>query len=191
MGVRMEGRRVRLEPLRPRHIDPVHELACSGEWPLGGADLPLERFVPFISSAWSRAFAAIRVDTDEFIGVIIGVDEDLRNGTIAVGFALKPEVWGAVWPVETVVLYLRYLFEGCNFRKVYLELTESAHERWGGRIDRWASLEARSRQHVRIGDRYEDVLCFGLHREQWAPPLADRIIGPASARPRNAGYLAG
>lgn len=178
MGTRMEGRRVRLEPLRPRHIDSIHTLACSSAWPFAGANLPMEQFVPYMSTAWARPFVALRTDTGHFIGVIIGAEEDLRNQTIAVAVALKPEVWGAVWPIEAVILYLRYLFEGCNFRKVYLDMTESAHDRWGGRIDRWASVEARSGEHARNGDRFEDVLRFAMYREQWdSSRLAERILG--------------
>lgn len=178
MGVSMEGRRIRLEPLRTRHIDALYALACSPDWPFDGGGLPLVEFVPCISTMWARPCAVIRTDTDDLVGVVLGTDEDLRNSTIAVGFALKPEVWGTVWPIEAVVLYLRYLFEGCGFRKVYLEMTESTHERWGGRLDRWATLEARSREQAYTGDRYEDVLRFGLHRHQWdRPQLVDRITG--------------
>jgi hypothetical protein len=184
-GAPLVGRRVRLERLAPRHIDALYEFATqdqvAGGWPLMGETMSPVEFFGYLWSLGPIQFAAVRRDAGVPVGLVQGIDEDARNGTIAMGFFLDPELWASGWPLEAVVLFLEYLLQGRGYRKVYVHLPASLLGKLGGALGTWLDEECVLHRHVRVGDDYEDVSVFSVSRHKWDSAFARRLTGNAPA----------
>jgi RimJ/RimL family protein N-acetyltransferase len=183
-GVSLSGRRIRLERLAARHLAALHGIAASPPvapaWPLEGARVGLQEFGDYLWRRGSLHFAMARRDTGEAVGLVQGVDEDLRSGTIGLGLMVDPTLWQAGWPLEGVVLFLEYLFSGLGYRKVYCHMPASTVEKVGdGALDVFLTREATYTRHLKTDGGYEDLHILSLHRDDWDSPRARRITGNA------------
>jgi Acetyltransferase (GNAT) domain len=179
LGSLAEGRRTRLERLQPRHLQPLFEaLTAAGaadRWPLAGAAVPHDRFGEHLWAMGPIAFAVVRRDTSATVGLVQAVDPDLRSGTTDVGVAIVPEMWRAGWPLEGVVLFVDYLIRGVGFRKLYFSMPGGLAAQRGHLLRRWLTLECTLRDQIAVGDGYDDLVIFGLHRDSWDESLLDRL----------------
>jgi RimJ/RimL family protein N-acetyltransferase/acyl carrier protein len=199
-GVPMSGDRVQLERLAPHHLATLHRISISPEvsphWPLLGDAVAEEQLWDHLWGQSSLQFAIVRTDTAESVGLVQGVEEDMRSRTIGLGLVVDPALWRAGWPLEGVVLFLDYLFTGLGYRKVYANLPASVLDRVGdGALGVYLTHEATFNQHLKVGDGYEDVCVLSLCRDDWParrpdegpattwfPRLADRARGDASGQ---------
>jgi RimJ/RimL family protein N-acetyltransferase len=177
MGVPLEGRRVRLERLRARHVPDLHRIAQSPGWPLRGGNLDLAAFVDHLWEASPIQFAVLRRDSDEVIGLVRGLRWDLRSETMDVVFGVAPDYWRAGWPFEGLVIFSEYLFQGLGLRKLYLELRSSTLARVKPSVERGLTRESVHRQHLRGPDgRLEDLEVWSIS-EPLEAALVERILG--------------
>jgi RimJ/RimL family protein N-acetyltransferase len=181
----MSGRRVRLERLAARHLPNLYRIATDPAtahlWPLVGATVGADELGPFLWGQGALQFAMTRRDSGEAVGLIQGVDEDLRSETIGLGLLVDPALWQSGWPLEGVVLFLDYLFSGLGYRKVYCHMPASTLEKIGdGALGVYLTREATYTRHLRAGDGYEDLHVLSLHRDNWDAPRARRVTGNAA-----------
>jgi len=180
-GVPLSGRRVRLERLAPRHISSLHRIAsdeaAATMWPLFGRIVSAEEFEGYLWRLSQLQFVVLRRDSGVPVGLLQGVDEDLRNGTIGLALFVDPTLWQAGWPFEGAVLFLEYLFNGLGYRKVYCHMPASVLDRLGGPLDVHLVREGTFNQHLKAGDGYEDLHISSIHREAWDSNYARRITG--------------
>jgi hypothetical protein len=179
LGVLMSGRRVSLERLSRRHIPALYEIATADGvadgWPLRGRMVDAPELEDYL---WRQArvqFAIVRRDGGELVGLVQGVSDDPRSGTIDVAVVLAPRLWRAGWPLEAVLLFAGYLFDGLGYRKLYFSTPASVRARLGRSLDAVLSLECTFTRHVRSGDGYEDLSIFALHRDRWDTPQVRKI----------------
>lgn len=180
LGVGLEGRRVRLERMRPRHVAELYEIAQSPGWPLAGAGLEPEAFVEQLWSVSPVQFSVLRKDDDAVIGFARGSKWDQRSRTIEVVFGLAPGSWHMVWPLEGIVIFCDYLFRGLGMRKIYFELRPSSLDALGSGVRRMCTREWVKRGDVRAPDgTFEDVEVWAL--TEWDADLVDRGLGRRSS----------
>jgi [ribosomal protein S5]-alanine N-acetyltransferase len=89
------------------------------------------------------------------------------NGVWEAEVVLSPELKGWDWGPEAVFLLLDHLFRSRNARKAMARTTAS--HRAALRLLRLSGgrQEGRLRRHVVLGGREQDLLIFGLLREEW------------------------
>lgn len=185
-GVGLRGRRVELARVAPSHYAALHGIATAESsahlWPLLGRPVPLDEFGSYLAQLAPVQFTMLRRDNGEPVGLVQGIDEDLRSRRIGLGLVVEPALWSSGWPLEGVVLFLEYLFSGLGFRKVYCHMPTSVLERTGGGMDLYLTEEGLHRQHARVGDAYEDVHVLSIHRDRWDSEMSRRITGNAVIR---------
>lgn len=151
LGVPVRGRRVRLEKLAPWHLPALHQAmtreSTLGGWPLLGERVPAREFGPYLWSLGRVHFAVVRLDTGEPIGLVQGIDDDMRSGSTGVGLFVDPRLWKAGWPLEGVLLFIDYLFCGLGFRKVSMILPDSVLAQVNPSTVGWTTREYSLRDH--------------------------------------------
>jgi RimJ/RimL family protein N-acetyltransferase len=186
MGMPLTGRRVTLERLRGRHLAALYRLTHAEptihEWPLYGRHFASpDQLGPYLETLSHLQFVIRQRDTGEVIGLVQGLDEDLRSKTIGIGVVLAPELWRSGWPLEALLVFVDYLFRARGFRKLYFHMLASTLDRVGSVTSWWLTPECVYRRHVLVQDRYEDVHILGLHRRDWDPhnhPLLRQLLSP-------------
>lgn len=174
----MEGRRVRLERVRAKHVEALHRMAQTPDWPLAGGNLEFGAFVDQLWSTSEVQFSLIRKDTDEVIGFVRGLRWNRRDGTMEVVFGVAPAFWRQLWPYEGVVIFCDYLLRGLGVRKLYFELRTSTLAKLGSGVRRWLTQEAVHVQRLATPDGgWEDVEIWSLTESH---PLVDRMLGRGS-----------
>jgi RimJ/RimL family protein N-acetyltransferase len=179
--VGLRGRRIELARVAPSHYAALHEIATSASmahlWPLLGRTVPLDQFGSYLAQMAPVQLTMLRRDNGEPVGLVQGIDEDLRSRRIGLGLVVEPALWSSGWPLEGVVLFLEYLFSGLGFRKVYCHMPTSVLERTGGAMDLYLTEEGVYRQHALVGGVHEDVHILSIHRDRWDSSMARRITG--------------
>lgn len=176
LGVGLEGRRVRLERVRARHVPDLYEIAQSPGWPLAGFGLEFDAFVEQLWSTSRVQFSILTQDTDEVIGYVRGDRWDQRSRTIEVVLGIAPDFWHLVWPLEGAVIFCDYLFRGLGLRKIYFELRPSSLAALGSWVQRRCTREWVRHGDVRSADgELEDVEVWALSGMDQA--RVDRLLG--------------
>jgi Acetyltransferase (GNAT) domain len=180
LGTPMRGRRVRLERLEPRHVGALHRMATSDEglprWPLLGRRMTVEELDDHLWQLGRLNYAIVRHDTGAVVGLVQGIDEDPRSGTIGVAIFLDPRLWRAGWPLEGVLIFANHLLHGRGFRKLYFTVPASVSDRLGRTVDPSLVTECIHRRHLKVDDGYEDLYVLALHRDRWDESLAERVL---------------
>lgn len=181
MGAPLSGRRVALERLRRQHLPVLYEIATSdglgGGWPLRGRTIDPAAFETYLWQQSSVQFAIVRRDSGAPIGLVQGVSEDLRSGTVDIAVVVAPRLWRAGWPLEGVVLFADYLFSGLGYRKLYFSMPASVRRRVGRAADALLTLECTLSRHVLVDGDYQDLSVFSLHRDRWDTTLLSQVTG--------------
>jgi hypothetical protein len=180
LGTPLQGRRVRLERLEPRHVGALHRMATGdealGRWPLLGQRMTVQELDDHLWQLARLNYAIVRQDSGTVVGLVQGIDEDPRSGTIGVGVFLDPRLWRAGWPLEGVMLFANHLLHGRGFRKLYFTVPASVSDRLGRTVDSALVTECIHRRHLKAGDGYEDLYVLSLHRDRWDAALANRVL---------------
>ena len=182
----LEGTRVRLEPLEPRHEQPL--------W-LAAQDPRVWRFMPRRGGesreAFREWFELVRAETVPFAthldGAVVGhtsylnVREDHR--VVEIGHTwLAPQAWGTGANDEAKLLMLEHAFERCGFLRVEFK-TEAANERSRAALAAiGATFEGVFRRHmlVRGGER-RDSAWYSVIVDEW-PAVKAALVSRCGRR---------
>lgn len=175
------GRRVHLRPLGPEHLADLLHLA-SGEqqrqgWPLWGYILSPHDLGVLLSAGDTPQFAVEDRSTGRLIGFVRATDVDHRSKTAAVDVLIDDRLWAKGWPIEGVLLLLRYLFHDLLLRKVYFHVPAYVLPRLHSAVDVWLQVEARLTEHLFAAGHYHDLYVLSLTNDVW------RSISPIVGRP--------
>jgi RimJ/RimL family protein N-acetyltransferase len=180
----LEGRIVRLEPMRPDHED--------GLWD-ASRDPRTWRWLPIVQpqtrDEWSafveRALVAADAGTEIPLvtvhdGTIVGSTRFLalrpEHGSVEIGWTwLHPSAWGSGANVEAKFLQLRHAFETWGCRRVELK-TDALNERARGALEALGTtFEGIHRKHmlVREGEN-RDSAWYSITDDEW-PTVQARL----------------
>lgn len=128
-----------------------------------------------LSSAhlWEDCHAAFLFESQDqsgSLGVVMSYAADVRNGFAYLAFARLRSGAGpihdAVVAAEALVLFLDYLFQGWNFRKIYVEVAEYNLGQFACFIS-LLDVEGRLKEHVYLDGHHWDLIIASLRRERW------------------------
>ncbi|MCS7008160.1 MAG: GNAT family N-acetyltransferase [Gaiellaceae bacterium] len=188
----LEGRLVRLEPLRPWHEEPLFEAsrdprswrwltilqpATRKEWhewmeralaaAAAGTEIPLATITPEAGVVGSTRFLALRPE----------------HRSVEIGWTwLHPSVWGTGVNVEAKLLQLRHAFETWGCRRVELK-TDARNERARRSLEALgATFEGVHRKHMLVrGGESRDSAWYSVVDDEW-PAVRDQLESRLLAR---------
>ena len=176
--VTLEGARVRLEPLRPRHAEDLRVAARSPEiWPWLSADLrdgaALAAFIAGAMAAEAAgteyAFAVIDREGGRACGSTRYLDIQAGHRGVEIGWTwYDPAVWRSAVNPESKLLLLTHAFEAWGAIRVMLK-TDHLNIRSQGAIRRLGAVyEGTLRQHrIRRDGTLRDTVAFSILDREW------------------------
>lgn len=192
----LEGTRIRLEPLKPEHLDPLCEAgldAALWEWTLSQVRNRDEMCAYVETALRSQAeglalpFVIVDRASERVIGSTRYGNVDSANRRVEIGWTWIAPAWHRT-PVNTEAKYLllRHAFEVLECLRVELK-TDALNERSRRAISRiGAKEEGILRKHgVTAGGRVRDTVYFSILDDEWPAVragLEQRLARPFPAR---------
>jgi N-acetyltransferase len=176
--VTLEGRRVRLEPLRPHHIPGLLKAGQAPEiWPWMFARLTTEEALAgFVADALKAekagrefAFAVVDPASGRALGSTRYMDVVAAHKGLEIGWTwYAPEVWGTDINPEAKLLLLQHAFETWGALRVQLK-TDGRNLRSQAAIRKLgAQLEGTLRNHrIRPDGTLRDTVMFSIIDTEW------------------------
>lgn len=172
----MEGPRVVLRPLLATDLEFLTRLASdpqvSFRWLFRGAT-PSPRTVE--AAIWEQAltnFVVVERQSGLLVGFMNCYAADMRTGTAYVGAAIAPPYQGLGHLAEAGLVFLRYLFDTWNFRKLYAEMPDFNAPRFGTVLGSLMKEEGRLVAHHYLRGEFWDNVTYAIYRSDW-----DRLSG--------------
>lgn len=182
----LEGRNVRLEPLRPHHAE---ALLRAGQAPEIWAWMParlstseaVDRFIADAVRAENAgaeyAFAVVSVKDERVVGSTRYMDVQAVHQGVEIGWTwYSPDVWAGPVNPEAKFLLLRHAFETWSARRVQLK-TDGLNARSRSAIAKLgAQYEGTLRNHRRRPDgTFRDTVMFSIVDTEW-PAVKERLM---------------
>lgn len=174
----LEGKYVRLEPLRPHHAD---ALLQAGQAPEIWAWLParlttagaVDKFIAAAMQAEADgleyAFAVVMRESDRVIGSTRYMDVQAAHYGVEIGWTwYSPDTWGTAINPEAKFLLLSHAFDDWGAKRVQLK-TDGNNTRSQAAIAKLgAKREGTLRNHrIRPDGTIRDTVMFSILDEEW------------------------
>lgn len=170
-GVILQGKYARLRPLAQNDYGYFYDLSLSAEnnarWRYRGTTPSPERFV---TDLWTGVQAQFVIETPEprqRAGLVVAYNADMANGTVYLAALVDNDYHRKVWPMEGILLFVDYLLQNWNFRKVYAETPEFCAAQFASGAGTFFEEEGRLTQHQFFQGKYWDYITYALTRERW------------------------
>jgi RimJ/RimL family protein N-acetyltransferase len=170
-GCVLQGKYARLRPLAQNDYAYFYDLSLSAQnnarWRYRGSTPSPERFV---TDLWNGVQAQFVIETPEprtRAGLVVAYNADLANGTVYLAALIDNKYHRQVWPMEGVLLFVNYLWQNWNFRKIYAETPEFSASQFSSGAGKYFVEEGRLREHQFFQGRYWDYIIYSMTRELW------------------------
>jgi len=184
-GATLEGRIVRLEPLRPEHEEALWLASRdprTWRWLNVVQPQTREEWHVFVAQALSAAESGTEIPFvtrchDEIVGSTRFLALRPEHRSVEIGWTwLHPSVWGTGANVEAKLLQLRRAFEEWNCRRVEFK-TDAANDRSRGALEALgARFEGVHRKHMLVrGGQNRDSAWFSVTDDDW-PAVCARLV---------------
>lgn len=168
---KLAGRHVVLRPVGFSDYEFLYLLSVTGSnlwrWRHRGETPSPELFRQVLHAGVLCQFVILRASDSEPVGLVLAYNPDIRNRHCYMAICLLPTVHHQSWPMESIGLFLDYVFGVWDFRKVYVESPEFNAEQFVNGARRWMTEEGRLREHWYHGGRWWDFITWALTRDQW------------------------
>lgn len=173
-----------LRPLEAEHVPFLYYLATSEltgfRWRFRGAVPSAETFQTALTQGVMTQFVVVLEDSGEPVGEVVAYNADHPNGTAYVAAVFRPDLMHTGLPVGAFLLFLRYLFQVWNFRKVYLEMPSYNFELIASGTGRWFDIEGRLRDFTYYAGQFWDEYLLAICRHH----IEDLPAGSSPAAPQ-------
>jgi RimJ/RimL family protein N-acetyltransferase len=168
----LEGRRVRLRPVAPQDYEWLFQLNSRPElahrWRGRPGSLNPAQVADYLWNNVYCQFVISRKRDGRPVGLVVAYGADLPNRTVRFGIVLDPEFHAVGWPLEAAPLFIDYLFQTGDFRKLYAEAVDYNIQSYESALDRGiVQLEGRLKEHVYSAGSYRDYYMFAIYRDEW------------------------
>lgn len=140
------------------NIPNPYEIGRAKEW--------IESLHPQFEKGIRTVFAMVDRQTEEFVGAIeIRIDRRYQRGEL--GFWIGKPHWNTGYCTEAGQAVLEYGFSRLNLNRIYAN--HFSRNAASGRVMQKLGMlhEGHARQHVKKGDRFEDIEIYGILKEEW------------------------
>lgn len=175
--------------MTPGDYDRLYDLATCEQngyrWRFRGTTPSPEAFV---HSLWNQVLAQFAVTAHAApavpVGLVVANRADFRSQHCYLAAVLEPGAAPTGWGMEVLGLFISYLFESFNLRKIYFESLSFNLSQFASGIGRFFVEEGRLRGHDFYGGRWWDLHVMAIYREQWIERGAPLVAAEAS-QPRH------
>jgi RimJ/RimL family protein N-acetyltransferase len=186
----LRGRHVQLRTIQLEDYGFLYEIATGPEtisrWRYRGATPSPEAFSQSLWHGVLAQFVIIRPDSDERVGLVSAYNADFRHRTAHLALILAPQYDRRGWVMEASTLFLAYLFETWDFRKIYYESLEFNYARFASGAGKHFHVEGCLRDHEYHDGRYWHLYMLAVYRDEWrklAEPVMSRILADDGSMP--------
>lgn len=186
----LEGKHIRLRPVLPRDYEYLYLLATSQaagfRWRLRGATPSLEFFARQLHDGVLAQFVVDRRSDGSPIGLVVAYNAQLAHGFAWIAIVIDPRIRASGWPLEAGLLFVNYLFQTWNLRKLHVEAPGFNLTQFDRGLSRFMEEEGRLRDQEYYGGRYWDVVLLTLNRVDGsgtdvAELIRDHVLSLAAA----------
>jgi RimJ/RimL family protein N-acetyltransferase len=165
----LSGRRVRLRAVVASDYDFLFLLAADERtgphWRYRGLPPRPEEFVRDLWQGVLVQFIVERAATNERLGLVVAYDANLRDGHCHLAALFRADT--RVWPTESLLLFVNFVFEEFGFMKLYADVIDYNLPALGSVVGRWMEREGLLRDHEMHGGRRWDVHILALWRDRF------------------------
>jgi RimJ/RimL family protein N-acetyltransferase len=191
----LQGRKVRLVPLRPDFVEQLYVAAATNAipWQWHGPETPHH----FQESLWANVlvqFAVEEVSTGRPVGFVRADHANLFHGFAYFTLMIFPEYRMRGWTFEAPILFANYVFRKFNLQNLYAEMPSGLLGQVQSGIGTAFELEGRMRNRVVVNGERQDLCILTLSRERAMSVGAEavaRITRSPAAAPAGARSLVG
>jgi N-acetyltransferase len=180
----LEGRIVRLEPLRPDHEEPLWLASRdprTWRWLSIVQPQTREEWSAFVAQAVAaadegRELPLVTLCHEEVVGSTRFLALRPEHGSVEIGWTwLHPSAWGTGANIEAKLLQLRHAFDVWDCRRVELK-TDALNERSRGALEALgATFEGVHRKHMLVrGGENRDSAWYSVTDDEW-PAVRERL----------------
>jgi RimJ/RimL family protein N-acetyltransferase len=181
----LSGRRVRLREVQQSDYEYLYALMSHPDvawrWRYRGQALSFESFLHRVEPGTLVHFIVERIATGEPLGYMQAFDASLQWGWCHIAVVLDPAVALGGWAIEAPLLFLNYLFEMYDLRKLYASVHEFNYEQFASFAGDRYHVEARLADHEWHAGRWWDMLILAMYRRDWertGPKLVAKLAKP-------------
>ncbi|WP_322778654.1 GNAT family N-acetyltransferase [Frankia sp. Cas4] len=171
---RLHNGRFALRPVTPEYLPFLYELAISEEvgfrWRFRGAVPNQETFQAGLWQGVLAQFVVVLPATGEPIGLVVAYNADTTRGIAYLAAVFTPDYLLTGLPASAVELFVRYLFQVWNLRKLYMEVPEFNYELIASGEGRRFDVEGRLRDFNYYDGRFWDEYLLALCRHHVGLP---------------------
>ncbi|MCU0309760.1 MAG: GNAT family N-acetyltransferase [Acidimicrobiales bacterium] len=113
-------------------------------------------------------FLVVRNGSGQVIGIVAAYQADFRNGHAYIAQYIFPDFHGVAWPLESMVIFIDYLFLVFPFRKLYGATIQNSANRFETAFGEVWIEEGRLTEHEYVNGAYVDLITVSVTRERWA-----------------------
>jgi RimJ/RimL family protein N-acetyltransferase len=169
--LKLVGRLTRLRVIEDKDIDYLYRLCGDEEilfrWRHQGETLSPQSFA---QALWQQVIAQFVIEHRKSrnpLGLVAAYQADFRNGYAYLAVLLDPIVIGTGWILEAPALFITYLFQVFNFRKIYLEVPEYNLDAISSGVGRVFAEEGCLKGHRYLDGRYWNLFLLAIYRDEW------------------------
>jgi RimJ/RimL family protein N-acetyltransferase len=169
----LSGRSIRLRPARPSDVEPLFELTTDPEvWHRANhraSSIPsYAKFSNQFQFDSGHGFIIESLTQAELVGWVSAYGEDEIAAYAYADVIVSPDYFDTGAGVEAFGLFVNYLFQCKNYRKVYIEAVDFTLHTYSSGLRRFFVEEGRLRDHEYLYGRYWDRYVFAVYRDTWA-----------------------
>jgi len=163
------GRHVTIRPVHAGDYSVLYEIAmfsdAGSRWRLQASTPSQDEFLRLIFENSRATFAIEKNDDHRVIGMVqLWMYDGLsRNGHITT--FLVPWARGRGWPLESIILFVDYVFKGFNLHKLYFESLSPEFEQYGSIVGRILRPEGCLKDHKWVFGPLVDYHILALYAE--------------------------
>jgi RimJ/RimL family protein N-acetyltransferase len=173
---RLSDGRFTLRPVTADYINFLYELAISEEvgfrWRFRGAVPSQETFRAGLWQGVLAQFVVTITTSGEPVGVVVAYNAESTQGIAYLAAAFTPQHLLTGFPVGVVDLFVRYIFQVWNLRKLYMETPEFNYELIASGAGRRFDIEGRLRDYSFYDGRFWDEYILAISRDHLGVPGA-------------------
>jgi RimJ/RimL family protein N-acetyltransferase len=163
--------RVRLRPLHDGDIGMLYETSTDPaggyRWRYRGTTPSIGDFARQLYEGVLAQYVVEGISDSTPYGLVCACNARFENQTVYIAFLRFARARGKGEVLEGMMLFISYLFETWNFRKIYAEVPEFNATGMFDNSSRTVRIEGRLVDHVFHQNRWWDQLIVALWRQDW------------------------
>jgi RimJ/RimL family protein N-acetyltransferase len=170
-GPPLETRRLRLRTVATEDIPFLHEVETGPRtgWRFRyrGSVPTLEQYARDLGYDVLSAFTIDDKKAQARVGIVACYWSNLQDGHAHVAVVTAPAYEGTGWGMEAMIVFMNYLFQIWNFRKLYANVLEFNLPQFKSGIDKGFRVEGVLKQHHYYAGKHWDQYMLGVYRDEW------------------------